>query len=621
MTVLTLEQVSKSYGEKVLFDAVDLHINKGQKVGLVARNGAGKSTLLRVAAGLDRPEGVAARVLRHPDSRLAYLGQDADFPEHKRIIDIVLDQQDPVLGLIREYQDLVQSDPTSSRMQELLVAMEEQGGWRKETRIKEVLGKLNLHDLERPVGKLSGGERKRLDLARVILQDPDFLILDEPTNHLDVDMIEWLESYLSQAGLTLFLVTHDRYFLENVCDTIVELDRGTLFKYKGNYADFLEKKTTREETQKVEKDKLRKLLTRELEWVRRSPSARGTKAKARVDRFYNLQEEANRPGPDRDIQIDLKGSRLGSKILETHYLTKRFGDKTIIDHFNYKFRKRERVGIVGPNGAGKTTFLQLLTGQLRPDGGKVVTGGTVVFGYYTQSGLPLSEDKRVVDVIQDIAEYVPLEKGQKLTAPQLLERFLFSRAQQQVYVSQLSGGEKRRLHLLTVLMQNPNVLILDEPTNDLDILTLNVLEDYLLQFPGVILIVTHDRYFMDKIVDHLFIFEGHGQIRDYNGTYSEYRTWQREQQRLERSQRPAEKPTRSSRGDKPRLSYQQKREMNQLEEEIKSLEIRRQEIHARFSENTVAADEVSSLSKELDELAQRIENCEMRWLTLSEMGE
>jgi ATP-binding cassette subfamily F protein uup len=616
MTLLELEKVTKTYGEKVLFDEVSLHINKGQKVGLVARNGSGKSTLLRVAAGVDLPEGVHARVQRHPGVRMAFLDQDSPFPAGMRVIDAVLDADDPVLGLVRQYQETLLRNPEDPALQDLLHQMDERGGWERESRVSEVLGKLNLHDLEQDVAAMSGGERKRIALARVILMQPDFLILDEPTNHLDVDMIEWLEQYLSQPGLTLFIVTHDRYFLENVCDTIVELDRGQLFKYKGNYADFLEKKMIREDTQEAETGKMRKLMLRELEWVRRSPSARGTKAKARVDRFYEIKELASRGGPDKDMQIDLKGSRLGSKILEAHYLTKKFGDRLIVDHFNYNFRKGEKVGIVGPNGAGKTTFLQLLTGELRPDGGKIVTGGTVVFGYYTQAGLDLKQDKRVIDVVQDIAEYVPLEKGQKLTAAQLLERFLFPRPQQQVYVSQLSGGEKRRLHLLTVLMANPNILILDEPTNDLDILTLNVLEDYLMEFPGVVLIVTHDRYFMDKIVDHLFIFEGDGKIRDFNGTYSAYRDSLREKQRDEKQQETTPKTVSTAPRNANR--HPRQKELNKLEKEIARMEERRQEILRLFAETSPDPEASRSLSAELGALNAQIEEKELTWMEMVE---
>ncbi len=620
MTYLELDNVSKSYGEKILFNQVSLHINKGQKVGLVARNGSGKSTLLRVAAGVDLPEGTHARVSVHPDARLGFLTQDAQFEEQHRVIDVILNTGDPVLKLVARYQELMDRDPHHVDMQTVLHDMDEKGGWAKESRIKEVLGKLNLHDLEKTVGQMSGGEQKRLDLARVILEDPDFLILDEPTNHLDVEMIEWLEQFLSQQGLTIFIVTHDRYFLENVCDTIVELDRGEIYKYKGNYADFLEKKTTREDTQQVEMGKLRKLMLRELEWVRRSPSARGTKAKSRVDKFYQIKEAASAKGPDKDLQIDLKGSRLGSKILEAHYLTKRFDDKLLVDHFSYKFRKGERVGIVGPNGVGKTTFLQMLTEELRPDSGKIVIGGTVVFGYYTQAGLQLDEDKRVIDVIRDIAEFVPLDKGQKLTAHQLLERFLFTRPQQQVYVSQLSGGERRRLHLLSILMHNPNFLILDEPTNDLDVLALNVLEDYLMDFPGVVLIVTHDRYFMDKIVDHLFVFEGEGKIRDYNGTYTEYRNFLREKQREERAARDPEPPKTEAprKGVQSKITYQQKRQMDKLEKEIAKLEERKKIIHTRFTDEVLPGDEITQLSKELDQLQGQIEEKELEWMTIAD---
>ncbi len=616
MTYLELEKVTKTYGEKVLFDQVDLKINKGQKVGLVARNGSGKSTLLRVAAGVDLPEGVHAKVQRHPDVRMGYLDQDTPFAEHLRVIDVILDAKDPVLAIVRKYQEMLVLDPENPALQDLVHDMDEKGGWTREARIREVLGKLNLHDLERSVSNLSGGERKRISLARVILEEPDFLILDEPTNHLDVDMIEWLEQYLSQQNLTLFIVTHDRYFLENVCDTIIELERGKLYKYKGNYADYLEKKTTRDETSEAESGKLKRLYLKELDWVRRSPSARGTKAKSRVDKFYEIKDQATQKGPDKDLQIDLKGSRLGSKILEVHYLTKKFGDRVLIDHFNYTFRKGECVGIVGPNGAGKTTLLQLLTGQMRPDSGKVVTGGTVVFGYYTQSGLDLSEEKRVIDVIQDIAEYVPLDNGQKLTAPQLLERFMFPRPQQQVYVSQLSGGEKRRLHLLTVLMRNPNVLILDEPTNDLDILTLNVLEEYLMEFPGVILIVTHDRYFMDKIVEHLFIFEGEGKIRDYNGTYTEYRNWLKEKQKTEKLQDTTVKTAAVPR--KNAHQHPNQKVLNKLEKEIANKEARRKEIHDLFSENALDPTGISKLSLELDALNKTVEDLEMQWMEMAE---
>lgn len=616
MTYLDLEKVTKTYGEKILFDEVSLQINKTQKVGLVARNGSGKSTLLRVAAGVDRPEGIHAKVRLHPDARMAFLDQDHVFPEHLRIIDVIMRADDPVLSLVRQYQDMIAHDPENPQLQTLMHQMDEKEAWNKEAHIREVLAKLNLDDNERLIGQLSGGERKRVALAQVILSDPDFLIMDEPTNHLDVEMIEWLEQYLGQVGLTLLIVTHDRYFLENVCDTILELERGSLYKYKGNYSEFLEKKAIREETQQAETGKMRKLMLRELDWVRRSPSARGTKAKSRVDRFYEIKDLASKPGPDKDMQIDLKGSRLGSKILEAHYLTKKYDDRLMVDHFNYNFRKGEKVGIVGPNGVGKTTFLQLLTGEIRPDGGKIVTGGTVVFGYYTQAGLDLKGNKKVLEVVQDIAEYVPLDKGQKLTASQLLERFLFPRPQQEVYVSQLSGGEKRRLHLLTILMRNPNVLILDEPTNDLDILTLNVLEDYLMDFPGVVLIVTHDRYFMDKIVDHLFIFEGEGKIRDFNGTYSEYRTWQKEQQRLEKQKDATPKPVQESR--RSNTQHPRQKDLTRLEKSIAKLTGRRDEIHALFSENTLDPEAISKLSIELDQLQKQIDALEEEWMMLAD---
>ena len=420
------------------------------------------------------------------------------------------------------------------------------------------------------------------------------------------------------------MVTHDRYFLERVCDQILEIDQGNLYRYSGNYSDFLEKKAIRHENESIDLDKSRKLLKKELEWVNRMPKARGTKAKSRVDAFYDLKDKVSNKRIEKEIQIDIKGQRLGKKILEAHYINKSFGDFKIVENFNYKFSKKERVGIVGPNGVGKSTFLRLLTQEIRPDGGKIVVGGNTVFGYYTQDGIMLKEDKRVIDVIQDIAEYIPLEKGQKLTAPQLLERFLFSRKQQQVYVSQLSGGERRRLYLLTVLMRNPNFLILDEPTNDLDIITLNVLEDFLMDFPGCLVIVSHDRYFMDKIVDHLFIFEGDGKIKDFNGDYTDYRIAQKEkeqeQRREERIVQQQAKTAKKEETPTAGLTYEQRKEMNRLEKEIGKLEKQKEKIHEQFSETGITPEQIEILAKELAEVKNTIEEKEMRWMELAELA-
>ncbi|MEO0627323.1 MAG: ABC-F family ATP-binding cassette domain-containing protein, partial [Bacteroidota bacterium] len=523
MIYLQLENVSKSYGEKVLFDRIELPVNKGAKVALVAKNGTGKSTLLRVAAGVDLPEGVGSKVYVHRDARLAYLPQDPQFRKDATVLEAVFNSESEVVRLVRDYEMAVLLPNKQDQLQKLLTRMDELAAWDTEARIKEILSKLNISDIHQPVDTLSGGQRKRIALAKMIIDEPDLIILDEPTNHLDLDMIEWLEEWLRQAKVTLLMVTHDRYFLERVCNQIVELDQGQLYRYSGNYSDYLEKKATRYEIAAAEHDKNTKRLKRELEWVRRMPKARGTKAKSRVDAYAELRDKVGGFKKTEELQIEIKGRRLGKKILEAHNISKTYGDRKILDSFDYKFKKGERVGIVGPNGAGKSTLLGLLTKEIATDTGKVVIGDNTAFGYYTQSGMQLSEDKRVIEVVREIAEFIPLEKGLKLTAASLLEKFLFSRKQQQVYVSQLSGGERRRLFLLTVLMQNPNFLILDEPTNDLDIMTINVLEDFLMDFPGVILIVSHDRFFLDKLCDHLFVFKGAGKIKDWNGTYTEWR--------------------------------------------------------------------------------------------------
>jgi len=622
---LSLENVTKTYGEKVLFQNVSLQISKGQKVALVAKNGSGKTTLLRVIAGLELPEGEAARIITHRELRIGYLEQEPDFFDEHTLLEAVLDSDNKIIQAIRRYEHAMLFPGQAENLQKAINEMDDLKAWDFEARIREILTKLNISNFNEQVNTLSGGQKKRLALAKLIIEEPDFLILDEPTNHLDLDMIEWLEEYLQQPKLTLLMVTHDRYFLERVCNLIIELDNGQLYKYTGNYSEFLLKKSMRHETENAELEKGKKLLRKELEWINRMPKARGTKAKSRVGAFEGLKEKVSGKRETQEIQIDIKGQRMGKKILEAHNIKKSFGDTKITDGFSYKFRKGERVGIVGPNGVGKTTFLKMLTQEIRPDGGKIVVGDNTVFGYYTQSGMQLKEDKRVIDVVQDIAEFIPLEKGQKLTAAQLLERFLFSRKQQQVYVSQLSGGERRRLFLLTILMRNPNFLILDEPTNDLDLLTLNVLEDFLLEFPGCVIIVTHDRYFMDKIVEHLFIFEGGGRIRDFNGDYSEYREIQkeqgREQRRVERAetqkgrdQQQAEQQSRSG------LSQEERKELKRLEKQIFQLEERKREITGQFNSSNLPAEKITELSKELSALNEELEEKEMRWMELAEMA-
>lgn len=622
MNYLTLENVTKTYGEKILFQNINLQVNKNQKVGLVAKNGSGKSTLLKLVAGLETSEGENARVLVHRDARVGFLFQDPEFNQHDTIIDAALDADNPTFNAIKAYEEASLYPEKSEALQAAMARMDDLKAWDLDAKLKELLTRFRIANYTQPVRTLSGGQKKRLALVRMILADPDFLVLDEPTNHLDLDMIEWLEEYLAQPNFTLLMVTHDRYFLERVCDLIVELDKGQVYKYSGNYSDFLEKKAARAENENIELDKDRKLLKKELDWVRRQPKARSTKAKSRVDSYTDLNEKVSGATVDKEMKIDIKGQRMGKKVLELHNVGKSFKDQKIVEGMNYKFRPYERVGIVGPNGVGKTTFLKILTGEIRPDTGKVVQGDNTVFGYYTQDGIQLQSDKRVIDAVQDIAEYIPLEKGLKLSAAQLLERFLFSRKQQQVYVSQLSGGEKRRLFLLMILMRNPNFLILDEPTNDLDILTLNVLEEFLLEYPGCVIIVTHDRYFMDKVVEHLFVFEGDGQIRDFNGDYSDYREIQREREREQRRQDKAEqqKVKDEQKEAKPGLSFEQRKEMNRIEKEIQKLEEKKAQVADQFNRTNLTPDDIKKFSQEINQLTGQIEEKEMRWMELAELA-
>lgn len=623
MNYLSLENITKSYGEKVLFQNIDLNIDKGQKIGLIAKNGTGKTTLMRVIAGREGSEGENAKIILRKDIKIGWLEQEPEFHPGLDVLGAVLDDSNTLVRAMRRYEHALAHPENENELQESIAQMEDLKAWSFEARVKETLFRFGMTNLEQKVGQLSGGQKKRLALVKILLDEPDFLILDEPTNHLDVEMIEWIEEYLQQPGLTLFMVTHDRYFLENVCDSIIELEGGQLYRYKGNYADYLEKKALREEVVGTTYERQKKLLRRELDWVRSSPQARTTKAKARMDAYFDRKETNDSLKQKKDeMTIQIKENRLGSKIVECHNVGKSFGSKIIIEGFNYKFKRKERVGIVGPNGAGKSTFLQLLTQSLPPDTGKVVIGDTIEFGFYRQEGLQLPEDKRVLDVVRDIAEVIPLEKGKEMTAAQLLERFLFSRPQQQVYASQLSGGERRRLYLLTVLMRNPNFLILDEPTNDLDVLTLQVLEDFLEDYPGCLVVVTHDRYFMDRLVDHLFIFEGDGHIRDFNGTHAEYRAIKR----MENQQRRATAATTTSTSAaiaapaKVGLSNTERNEMKRLEKDMAALEQRKKDILKRFDDATLNAADAARLSTELGTLQDDLDTKEMRWLELAEKG-
>ena len=514
--------VSKSYGDKVLFDKISFHINKGEKVAIVGQNGTGKSSLLEILAGVDQSDGDQAKIEIHKDIILGYLNQEPVFNAGNTVIEEILSIDHPMVEVVKGYRNAIDSGNENAQ-QEWLLRMDDLKAWSFEAKINQTLDRLNLKDQSMSVSLLSGGQQKRLALAKLLIREPDFIILDEPTNHLDIDMIEWIEEYLARPSVTLLMVTHDRYFLNQVCNVILEIEGGILFKHRGNYEHFLESKATRESLGNIQHDKNKKLLGKELAWIRRQPKARGTKAKSRISKFDVLEDEVAGKTSGQSLNLQLKTRRLGSKILEAYGVTKSFDTIKIIENYFYKFKKGEKIGIVGANGVGKSTFIELLMGDLRPDSGKIVKGETITFGYYAQSGMVFPEAHSIIDVIRDIAEYIPLENGSRLTAEQLLERFLFPRSQQRVKVSKLSGGERRRLYLLTVLITNPNFLILDEPTNDLDILTLNVLEDYLMEFNGCVLIVSHDRYMLDKVAEHLFVFKGQGEIKDYNGTYSEYR--------------------------------------------------------------------------------------------------
>ena len=614
MQYLSLENVNKSYGDKILFKDVNLSISKGDKIALIAKNGSGKTTLLRVIAGEEGIEGENSKIHFAKDIKLEYLEQDPYFNPEDTILDAIFNTESESLLAVKAYENALLND-NQEEIKKYVAIIDDLKAWDMESKVKEILGKLKITELTKTINQFSGGQIKRLALAQILIEEPDFLILDEPTNHLDLEMIEWLENYLLRSQLTVFMVTHDRYFLERICTEILELDRGELYAYRGNYSDFLEKKALREQNEAVNLSKSKKLFKKELEWIRRQPKARGTKAKSRIDKFSEIKEKASQKLDDNEIEFFIKSARLGSKICELYHVDKAYDEKVLVDDFSYKFRKNERLGIVGPNGAGKSTLLKIITKELKPDKGRVVLGETVVFGHFAQSGLIINEDKRVIDVIRDIAEYIPLEKGHKLTAESLLEKFLFARSHQRVYVSQLSGGEKRRLHLLTVLMQNPNFLILDEPTNDLDILTLNILEDYLLSFKGVLVIVTHDRYFMDKLVDHLFVLEGNGKIRDFNGTYTEYRelhSWASD------NKPKKEKSIETISDEKPKVSYSDKMEFQKLEKEIAALESRKKEINELFMDTSMEGEKISQLSIELGNVNKKLEVSEERWLELAE---
>ncbi len=625
MNYLTVENISKSYGEKTLFENVSFSINKGQKVAFVAKNGIGKSTLLKIIAGKEASDGVGGSVYLAKDVKIGFLDQQPELILTHTVREAIYDVDSPTVLAIRDYELALLEPDNNDQLQTTLNKMDELNAWDYEARIKTILSKFNINNLEQIVDSLSGGQQKRLALAQLLIREPDFLIIDEPTNHLDIEMIEWLENFLSRQNLTLFMVTHDRYFLERVCDTIIELHNGVIYKYQGNYSAFLEKKAGRQEQLAQEVSAAKSIMRRELQWMRRQPKARGTKAKARVDAFYVLEKKATQEVDEDVVQLNIKTTRMGSKILELHNVVKQYDDLKLVDKFNYKFKKKDRIGIVGKNGVGKSTFLNLMMQLEKPDGGKVVKGETVQFGYYSQEGIQLNGDKRVIDVVRDIAEFIPIDgKGRNISASMLLERFLFDADHQYTFVRKLSGGERRRLYLLTVLMKNPNFLILDEPTNDLDLMTLKILEEFLLEFKGCLVVVTHDRHFMDKLIDHLFVFEGEGKIRDYPGNYSQYREWLSQQSNT--SDVATAKPTQkaaepvTAEPAKRRLNYKEQMEFKNLESEIAKLEKEKANITNQFNDSNLSNDQMTELSLELGRITKSLEEKEDRWLELSEFA-
>lgn len=614
MNYLQLENVTKTYGDRILLDNINLSINKGDKIGLVAKNGSGKSTLLRLIAGIESPEGEKAKIILNKNINLSILEQEPVFNEGLTLIDTIFDTDDEKINAIKEYEEaLIRND--NERIQAAISKIDNLKCWNIESSIKEVLYKLKIPLLDKKISELSGGHKKRLALARIMLKEPEFLILDEPTNHLDVDMIEWLEEFLLSRNLTLFMVTHDRYFLENTCNKIIELENGEIFTYPGNYESYLEKKSEKIYNDSITGEKLKKLLKNELEWLNRQPRARGTKSKARIDKFFELKEKSQTNVNNDSISIEIETQRLGSKILEMHNVSKSYEGINILKDFSYKFRKYEKIGIIGDNGVGKTTFINIINGLVKPDKGKVIIGDTVKFSIFSQHSIHLDSDKRVLDVILDIAEYIPLLNGRKLTAEQLLEKFLFTRSQQQIYVSQLSGGEKRRLQLLAVLMTNPNFLILDEPTNDLDIITLNILEEYLMGFKGNLIIITHDRYFMDKITDHIFVMDGTGEIIVFNSTFSEYRAQSKLIKKEETKSQPKIEDKNIIRNEKKKLNN----EISKILREIESRESEKSDLMLFFSENAETDIKTIELKgKKLKELNDDIKKLETNWEELME---
>ena len=620
MNLLAIENLGKNFGERILFEGLSFGLSQGDKVALIANNGAGKSSLMKIIAGLDSAD--EGDVVFRNECRVSYLQQDAIFDNNMTINKLIESAHNKISLLVSDYENAVEahskhnSKQTQKNLEILTSKMEQENAWDYERRSKQILSKFNIKDFNQKVGNLSGGQKKRLSLALLILENADILLLDEPTNHLDISMIEWLEKYLQQQKITLLMVTHDRYFLERVCNNIIELEGGNLYHHKGNYAYFLEKRTEREINFDVEVSKAQKLMKKELEWIKRQPKARGTKSKARIDNFELIKKKATTKRLKQEINIDVKMDRIGGKILEMKNIKKSFGELNILNGFDYTFKKGERIGILGKNGVGKSTFLNIITGREKADSGKINIGETINYGYFTQSSFGIDENRRVITVLKDIAEYIVMSDKRKVSASQLLEHFMFTPEMQFTEVKRLSGGEKRRLHLLTVLMKNPNFLILDEPTNDLDLLTLTKLEEFLLQYKGCLVLVSHDRFFIDKLTEHLFVFKGDGVIEDHYCTYTQYREKQIEKDKEFKKIQHLEKENSKIKAKSKKLTYNEKYEYDNILKEIAILEDEKKKLEIILLNPEVDIEKITNCSKRLGELVTLIDSKEMRWLEL-----
>jgi len=620
MNLLSVENIAKAYGEHVLFSDISFGINKDQKIALIAKNGSGKTSILNILSGIDTPD--SGQVNYRKGIRVSFLDQEPNLDPNLTIEETIFASDNEVLQVIRAYENALENPDDADAYQHAFEGMERFQAWDFETQYKQILSKLNLNDIHLKVAILSGGQKKRLALANALINKPDLLVLDEPTNHLDLEMIEWLEEYFAKENMTLFMVTHDRYFLERVCNEIIELDEGVMYPYKGNYSYYLEKKEARIEQEVTEQHKSKLLFKKELDWMRRQPKARTTKSKSRIDDFYEIKDRASKRRNENQVELEINMERMGSKILELHKISKSYPGKPILDKFEYNFLRGERLGIIGKNGTGKSTFLNIISGNDEPDSGKVVVGETIKFGYYTQKGINIKEGQKVIDVIREFGDYIPLAKGRQISAQQLLERFLFDRKKQYDFVDKLSGGERKRLYLCTILIQNPNFLILDEPTNDLDIVTLNVLESFLMDFPGCLLVVSHDRYFMDKIVDHLFVFRGDAVVEDFPGNYSDFRAYEdsvvMEYRASKKENTPVEpEKTVKVKEEKKKLTFNEQKEFTNLEKEIKKLEQKKVDTQQKFADTSLTGEQIDKLSIELKEIEETIEAKTERWFELS----